>query len=83
VSRADDPFAPEPTRTPPAPSAPLVPTTPLLVAAKPAAALLGISRTTLDALVRKGEIRAVRLGGRVLFAVAELERVARGEGGAS
>jgi len=52
-------------------------------AAKPAAALLGISRTTLDALVRKGEIRAVRLGGRVLFAVAELERVARGEGGAS
>jgi excisionase family DNA binding protein len=83
VSRAHDPFAPEAPSTPPAAPGLPTPSRPLLVGAKPAAAILGISRTTLDALVRKGEIRAVRLGGRVLFAHAELERVARGEGGAS
>lgn len=53
---------------------------PLLVGAKPAARALGISRTTLDSLVRKGEIPCVRLGGRVLFSVAVLEAIARGEG---
>jgi excisionase family DNA binding protein len=56
-----------------------LPTKPLLVGAKPAAQALGISRTTLDALVRKGEIPCVRLGGRVLFSVAVLEAIARGE----
>ena len=53
---------------------------PLLIGAKPAALMLGISRTTLDLLVRKGEIPCVRLGGRVLFSVAVLEAIARGEG---
>jgi excisionase family DNA binding protein len=53
---------------------------PLLIGAKPAAQLLGISRTTLDLLVRKGEIPRVRLAGRVLFSVATLEAIARGEG---
>jgi hypothetical protein len=73
VSRAHDPFAPEAPSTPPAAPELPTPSRPLLVGAKPAAAILG----------RRGEIRAVRLGGRVLFAHAELERVARGEGGAS
>jgi predicted site-specific integrase-resolvase len=41
--------------------------------------MLGISRTTLDLLVRKGEIPCVRLAGRVLFSVAVLEAIARGE----
>lgn len=55
---------------------------PLLVGANTARHLLGgISRTTLDLLVRKGEIPCVRLGGRVLFSVAVLEAIARGEGG--
>lgn len=56
------------------------PQKPLLIGAKPAALALGISRTTLDLLVRKGEIPCVRLGGRVLFNVAVLEAIARGEG---
>lgn len=33
---------------------------------------LGISRTTLYSLIRKGEIRTFRIGGRTLIAEAEL-----------
>lgn len=53
----------------------------LLVAAETAQRSLGISRTTLDLLVRSGELRCRRIRGRVLFAVEELERFARGEDG--
>lgn len=56
---------------------------PLLVDALTAAKLLGIGRTTLDALTRKGEIPCVRLASRVLFPTAALHRIANGEGGAN
>ena len=56
---------------------------PLLVDAVTAARLLGIGRTTLDALTRKGEIPCVRLASRVLFPTAALHRIANGEGGAN
>jgi len=56
---------------------------PLLVDAVTAAKLLGIGRTTLDALTRKGEIPCVRLASRVLFPTAALHRIANGEGGAN
>lgn len=51
---------------------------PLLVDAETAAAMLGISRTTLDGLVRDGEIPVVRLRGRVLFSVEKLRAIANG-----
>lgn len=73
-----DPFAPEPAEAPRTPSVP-TPPDPLLVDAVTAARLLGISRTTLDALVRKGEIRRVKLAGRVLFSTELLRRIAGGE----
>lgn len=51
----------------------------LLVNADGARAILGgISRTTLDKLVRKGEIPCVRLAGRVLFSIESLKRIANG-----
>jgi hypothetical protein len=53
----------------------------LLVDADVARASLGISRTTLDLLVRSGELRCRRIRGRVLFSVDVLERFARGEDG--
>jgi excisionase family DNA binding protein len=73
-----DPFAPEPADAPRTPSVP-TPPDPLLVDAVTAARLLGISRTTLDSLVRKGEIRRVKLAGRVLFSTELLRRIAGGE----
>jgi excisionase family DNA binding protein len=73
-----DPFAPEPAEAPRTPSVP-TPPDPLLVDAVTAARLLGISRTTLDSLVRKGEIRRVKLAGRVLFSTELLRRIAGGE----
>jgi len=77
-----DPFAPEPVEAPQKPArAPAI--EPLLVNAVTAAKLLGISRTTLDKLVRRGEIKPTRLAGRVLFPRSLLEAIARGEGGAS
>lgn len=36
---------------------------------------LGISRTTLYSLIRKGELRTFRLGGRTLIAEAELRQL--------
>jgi excisionase family DNA binding protein len=73
-----DPFAPEPADAPRTPSVPTPPDR-LLVDAVTAARLLGISRTTLDKLVRKGEIRCVKLAGRVLFSTELLRRIAGGE----
>jgi len=73
-----DPFAPEPADAPRTPSVP-TPPDPLLVDAVTAARLLGISRTTLDSLVRRGEIRRVKLAGRVLFSTELLRRIAGGE----
>lgn len=56
----------------------------LLVNADGARAILGgISRTTLDKLVRKGEIPCVRLAGRVMYSIECLKRIANGgKGGA-
>jgi excisionase family DNA binding protein len=51
----------------------------LLIGAVPAAKLLGISRTTLDKLVRTGKIQTVRLAGRVLFSRSHLEAIAKGD----
>ncbi len=78
----DDPFAPKPVDAAPTPPAPTLPE-PLLVGANPARAMLGgLSRTTLDKLVREGKIPTVRLAGRVLFPVEALRAIARGERGA-
>lgn len=77
-----DPFAPEPVEAPQKP-APTPAPEPLLVNAVTAAKLLGISRTTLDKLVRRGEIKPTRLAGRVLFSRLLLEAIARGESGAN
>ena len=76
-----DPFAPEPVEAPrkPAPTPALEPG---LLDAVTAARFLGISRTTLDKLVRQGKIKPTRLLGRVLFYRSHLEAIARGEGGA-
>jgi excisionase family DNA binding protein len=45
-----------------------------LLDVKHAAALLGISPFTLWAYLRRGDIKAVRIGRRVLLEEAELER---------
>ena len=76
-----DPFAPEPVEAPQKP-APATAPEPGLLNAVIAARFLGISRTTLDKLVRLGKIKPVRLAGRVLFSRSHLEAIARGEGGA-
>ncbi len=76
--RHDDPFAPEPVEAPQGPSA-ATPPTALLVDAVTAARLLGISRTTLDKLVRDGRLARVKLAGRVLFSTELLRRIAGGE----
>jgi excisionase family DNA binding protein len=51
----------------------------LLVDAVTAAKLLGISRTTLDKLVRDGRLARVKLAGRVLFSTELLRKIAKGE----
>ena len=73
-----DPFAPEPADAPRTPSVP-TPAEPLLVDAVTAARLLGLSRTTLDKLVRDGRLARVKLAGRVLFSTELLRKIARGE----
>ena len=73
-----DPFAPEPAQAPLAPSV-STPTDPLLVDAVTAARLLGLSRTTLDKLVRDGRLARVKLAGRVLFSTELLRKIAKGE----
>lgn len=39
------------------------------------AALLGVSRTTVHALLRSGRLRSVKIGARRLIPVAEVERL--------
>ena len=73
-----DPCAPEPVEAPQKP-APTPALEPLLIGAVPAAKLLGIGRTLLTEYVRKGEIRCVRIGARVLFSRSHLEAFAKGE----
>ena len=73
-----DPFAPEPVEAPQKPTTATPPET-LLVGAVRAAKLLGISRTTLDKLVRSGRLRSVKLAGRVLFSTELLREIAKGE----
>jgi len=73
-----DPFASEPAEAPQKPSA-ATPPDPLLVDAVTAARLLGISRTTLDKLVRDGRLARVKLAGRVLFSTELLRKIAGGE----
>lgn len=77
-----DPFAPEPSEPGDAVRRGFgLPTTtdPLLVDAVTAAKLLGISRTTLDKLVRDGRLARVKLAGRVLFSTELLRKIARGD----
>ena len=52
---------------------------PLAVDGPAAAELLGIGYTTLRRRIADGTIRAVRLGGRVLVPLTELERLLAGE----
>ena len=74
-----DPFAPEPVEAPRKP-APATAPEPGLLDAVTAARFLGISRTTLDKLVRLGKIKPTRLGvKRVLFSRSLLEAIAKGE----
>jgi len=73
-----DPFAPEPLEAPQKPASTPAPE-PLLVDAVTAARLLGLSRTTLDKLVRDGRLARVKLAGRVLFSTELLRKIARGE----
>ena len=73
-----DPFAPEPADAPRTPSVP-TPPEPLLVDAVTASRLLGLSRTTLDKLVRDGRLARVKLGGRVLCSTELLRKIAKGE----
>ena len=39
-----------------------------------AARVIGVGRTTLYALMRDGQVRAVKIGRRTLISIAELER---------
>ena len=77
-----DPFAEDRKQTPGAPDSDAAPLMrKLLVDAETARRSLNISRTTLDLLVRSGELACRRIRGRVLFSVDALERFARGEDG--
>jgi excisionase family DNA binding protein len=48
---------------------------PLSYSVKDAAARIGISRTRCYELVKSGEIRSISIGGRIVIAEAELQRV--------
>ena len=77
-----DPFAPDPSESGDALRRGFglpTPPDPLLVDAVTAARLLGLSRTTLDKLVRDGRLARVKLAGRVLFSTELLRKIARGE----
>ena len=48
----------------------------LLASRQESAEALGVSVRTIDALVERGELRAVRIGSRKLFSWVELRRMA-------
>jgi excisionase family DNA binding protein len=48
----------------------------LLASRQEAAEALGVSVRTIDALAERGELRAISIGARKLFAWAELRRIA-------
>ena len=50
---------------------------PLAVRIEEAAKLVGLSKHTIRAYIRKGKIRAVKVGRAVLVPTAELERLVR------
>jgi excisionase family DNA binding protein len=50
---------------------------PLLASKRQAAAALNVSQRTIHAMIARGELRAKRIGRRVLIPVAELRRLAR------
>jgi excisionase family DNA binding protein len=50
--------------------------TPLLATKKQAAAALNVSQRTIHNLIARGELRARRIGRRVLIPIAELRRLA-------
>lgn len=51
------------------------PVVPLTLSAEEAAIALGISRRSVDRAIARGEIRAVRIGGRVVIPRGEIARV--------
>ena len=59
---------------------PAAPDAPLLLSVTRAAALLGVSRSTLYQLVSSGRVSVVRLGRAVRVPRRELERLAEGDG---
>jgi excisionase family DNA binding protein len=52
---------------------------PQLIAVARAAKRLGISRDTIDRLIKTGEVRVVRIGGRVMVPQMEIERIVMGQ----
>lgn len=48
---------------------------PLVHRVSNASARLGVSRTTLYELIQKGQLRTIRIGGRVVVPESELQRV--------
>jgi excisionase family DNA binding protein len=69
-----------PVRAAPGPAAPAAPEGPLLLTVTRAAALLGVSRSTLYQLVAAGRVPVVRLGRAVRVPRRGLERLAEGGG---
>lgn len=53
----------------------------LAVSVEDASAALGISRSRAYEVIRRGELRAIRLGGRLLVPWTELVRVVEGPAG--
>lgn len=56
------------------PRAPPPPPLRIMISRKEAAKALSVSMVTLDGIIRSGELRAKKLGGRVLIHIAEIER---------
>lgn len=50
---------------------------PISYSRRDGAALIGVSVSALDRLIRMGAIQVTRIGGRVVISRAELERIAR------
>jgi excisionase family DNA binding protein len=52
---------------------------PQLIPVARAARRLGISRDTIDRLIKTSEVRVVKIGGRVMVPQMEIDRIVRGE----